>query len=354
MTSIEWTDATWNPVVGCRRVSPGCEHCYAETMAKRLAAMGQKRYLGLVTDRGRWTGEARMVPDALDKPLRWRKPRMVFVNSMSDLFHEDVSFDYIAAVFGVMAASPEHTFQVLTKRPERMRKWFKWIGSDDSVFAAKPDGTERDLLPTVRRCIACASRHVDNFVLSFLSSLKPPCGAPIWGMWPPPNVWLGVSAEDQTTADYRIPLLLQCPAAVRFVSAEPLLGPIDISAEWLGFGEHEPLDRRVDWWIVGGESGAGARMMNLRWARGIVRDCVGADVPVFVKQLGSRPYNCAGHDCPAACNCSGPHECYGDQQWCTVDIKHRKGGDPSEWPEDLRVRQWPVPDDARIEEVTGG
>ena len=128
-TKIEWTDATWNPVVGCRRVSAGCEHCYAEVMAYRLEKMGQERYRGLTVlgkAGRRWSWGIRLVPEVLDKPLRWRKPRMVFVNSMSDLWHEAVPFEYIAAVFGVMASAPRHTFQVLTKRLERMMEWFRW------------------------------------------------------------------------------------------------------------------------------------------------------------------------------------------------------------------------------------
>ncbi len=129
MTKIEWTDATWNPVRGCSRVSPGCQHCYAERMARRSDRPGGA-YEGLTVlahDGPRWNGKVRLVPEKLDEPLRWRKPRMVFVNSMSDLFHEDIPNEFIAAVFGVMAASPQHTFQVLTKRAERMRDWFQWV-----------------------------------------------------------------------------------------------------------------------------------------------------------------------------------------------------------------------------------
>jgi len=196
MSKIQWTDETWNPLRGCTKVSAG------------------------------WNGTVRLVPEKLEEPLRWRKPRMVFVNSMSDLFHESVPFKYIAAVFGVMAASPEHTFQLLTKRPARMLKFFKWVGETHRL--AGDSGWERDLAAANRILLQSAialepGGGIDRGRrVSALLETNP-------GAWPLPNVWLGVSVEDQKTSEERIPLLLQCPAAVRWISAEPLLGP-----EWTG------------------------------------------------------------------------------------------------------------------------
>lgn len=200
-TEISWTDRTWNPIRGCSRVSEGCRFCYAEGVAYRFSGPGQP-YEGLarkVNGRAAWTGKVRLVESALTEPLSWRKPARIFVNSMSDLFHEHVSDEFIAAVFGVMAAAPQHTFQVLTKRAERMREVVSALSVE-----------------LVRECTLKLT------------------GRMIRGDWmlPLPNVWLGVSCEDQQRADERIPLLLQTPAVVRFVSCEPLLGPIDLS-RWM-------------------------------------------------------------------------------------------------------------------------
>lgn len=210
-SSIEWTEATWNPVTGCTKISPGCRNCYAERMAKRLKAMGQVRY----------RNEFRLTlqPDVVEVPLRWRKARMIFVNSMSDLFHKDVPAEFIARCFSVMAEASRHTFQVLTKRPER--------------------------------------------ALELAEQLP----------WPA-NVWLGTSVE---SADYvgRIRTLVKIPAAVRFLSVEPLLGPIP----------RLPLTG-IGWVIVGGESGPGARPMEMAWVRQIRDRCLAYDVPFFFKQWG--------------------------------------------------------------------
>lgn len=286
MTKIQWTDEVWNPVVGCARVSPGCANCYAERVAHR-GLTKHHRGLTVVGNHGpRWTGEARFVPEAQWKPLHWRKPRRVFVNSMSDLFHDDITFEQIAAVFGVMAATPHLTYQVLTKRPARMLEFMRWIGR----------ATE----------------------------------------WPLPNVWLGVSVEDQRRADERIPLLLECPAAVRFLSVEPMLEAIDLR-RWTNDEHgrrHIGAPAGIGWVIVGGESGPGARPCSLGWIRSVVEQCGAAGVPVFVKQLGA--------------DVRGP---WGNrkngQPWSEdyIHLKHniidRKGGDPSEWPEDLRVQEFP-------------
>ncbi len=192
-TGIAWTDATWNPVTGCSKVSQGCKNCYAEREWGRLSANPKA-----MAYYGRAFTDIACHEDRLDQPLRWKKPRMIFVNSMSDLFHEDVPDDFIDRVFAVMALAENHTFQVLTKRPERMLRWF------DPGF----DNREHAVGQAMREI--AAARGGDD------------AGLP---EWPLPNVWLGVSVEDHATADERIPLLLQAPAAVRWVSAEPLIGP---------------------------------------------------------------------------------------------------------------------------------
>lgn len=225
-TSIEWTDATWNPVTGCSKISPGCKNCYAERMAGRLAAMGQPRYVNGF--------DVTLQEDLLQLPLRWAKPRRVFVNSMSDLFHEDVPSPYITLVFRTMAAATRHSFQVLTKRPERVV----------------------ELAPRLP--------------------------------WPP-NVWLGTSIE---RADYafRSTLLRRVPASVRFLSVEPLLGPIP----------RLPLTG-IDWVILGGESGPGARPMDPRWARSIRDQCVARGVPFFFKQWGGVNKKATGREMNGRC-----------------------------------------------------
>lgn len=328
-TKIEWTDATWNPIRGCSRVSSGCEHCYAERQASRFSGPGQP-FEGLARD-GRWTGRVELIPEKLSEPLRWRKPRRVFVNSMSDLFHEGLTFEDVAAIFGVMAASPTHTFQVLTKRPAAMRRWFDRVESQGE----SPD-------TVVQRQ---AFRKIGEGF-----PLHPVKGTLKSHPWPLPNVHLGVSVEDQATADVRIPLLLQTPAAVRFVSVEPMLGPVDIDQMWIPLWWRPspstalasgmvtpdmPAWTRIggaalDWVIVGGESGPNARPCEVGWIRSIVEQCRAAMVPCFVKQLGARPYDLAGdHMCP---NGDVPVGCY-------LDITDRKGSDPAEWPADLRVRE---------------
>jgi len=302
-TKIEWVKnpdgtagKTWNPITGCTKISPGCAHCYAERMACRQACMGNKSYQSVIHWRsdvsgldypgharkaagdchGHWNGKIAVVEDKFDEPLHWRKPAHIFVCSMADLFHEDVPFDVIDRVFAVMAAMREHTFQVLTKRPVRMRQYVGGHGAwqfDDRW------------------------RGRDRFI-----------------EWPAPNVWLGVTAEDQQRADQRIPDLLATPAAVRFVSMEPLLGPVNLrpwlydprecscyEAEYghqLGCMFHGMTGDAVraemakpwpvlDWVIVGGETGPGARPMHPDWVRDVRDQCVAANVPFFFKGWGS-------------------------------------------------------------------
>lgn len=252
-TSIEWTDSTWSPVTGCTKVSPGCDNCYAEGIARRFA--GSKAFPNGF--------DVTLHPERLDQPLRWKKPRRIFVNSMSDLFHDAVPDDYIARVFAVMAQTPQHTYQVLTKRHGRMRsllrKWTPVTGITPWVFT---------------------------------------------GPWPLPNVWLGVSVEDQKHAELRVPALLETPAAVRFLSCEPLLGLVDLRnlkarngalIDCLGGDVKSASDGAVysgtpsvvDWVIVGGESGPGARPMHPDWARSLRDQCANAGVAFHFKQWGA-------------------------------------------------------------------
>lgn len=260
-TGIEWTDATWNPVEGCSMAKGsekgGCLNCYAARTALRRPESG----LAVMRDSGpRWTGKVGLVEKRLEIPLHWRAPRRIFVNSMSDLFHESLPDEAIDRIFAVMANCKQHTFQVLTKRPERMVRW--------------------------------ASRDVMGVRLQTAWGLIRGTG---WGNgsarpWPLPTVWLGVSVEDQPTADARIPLLLQTPAAKRFISYEPALGALDIR-RWLTSQDEciyvagKPT-RGLDWGICGGESGLGARPMHPDWARSIRDQCVAAGVPFFFKQNG--------------------------------------------------------------------
>ncbi len=277
-TSIEWTRGadgsegmSWNPVAGCTVLTPGCTNCYAMKMAARLAAMGQPLYAGLTKSSKAgpvWTGVMRQAPEAtLLAPLKRKKPTTYFVNSMSDLFHENVPDEWIDAVFAVMALTPQHKFQVLTKRAARMR-----------------DYCTNMMTPT--RLVAAA--------------LKLPQGEVFSATWPLPNVWKGVSTERQQEADERIPLLLQTPAAVRFISAEPLLGPIrldrlireesgkayvdDALTGFVSNGCGGTYKAKLSWVIAGAESGHGARPCAIEWVRAIKDQCVAAGVPFFWKQ----------------------------------------------------------------------
>ena len=264
-TSIEWTQATWNPTRGCTRVSPGCggpNHqggCYAEKIAARFSDPDQPFHgFAIRTPHGgQWTGKLALVEEALTLPLRWKKPRRIFVNSMSDLFHENLPDEAIDAVFCVMSAADRHDFQVLTKRSGRMRRYFS-VDRIDRLATKSRQMFERGVLP--------------NHGLA---------------AWPIPNVWLGVSAEDQERADERIPDLLRTPAAVRFVSAEPLLGPIrmreKLGDDWLASGKSGER-RGLDWVIVGSESGPRARNCDIAWVRSLRDQCQGAGVAFFWKQ----------------------------------------------------------------------
>jgi protein gp37 len=297
MTTISWTDETWNPTRGCRRVSPGCEHCYAERQAIRMSNAGGA-YEGLVklTKNGpRWTGKGRLVVEQLTKPLSWRAPRRIFVDSMSDLFFEASSNEEIAAVFGVMAAAPRHTFQILTKRPQRMREWFAWIEKEAHKTALAASGGKgggfADAENVWWRALVCLE-HAG----AALGDIPAGGGK---ATWPLSNVWLGVSVEDQPRADERIPELLATPAAVRFLSCEPLLGAIDLQhvqnvertfeidalAGTHGvLRPHSGRCARIDWVILGCESGPGARPCELAWLRSLRDQCEASGTAFFLKQ----------------------------------------------------------------------
>ena len=278
ISKIEWTQETWNPIAGCSIYSPGCARCYAMRMAARLEAMGRDLYAGLTTPSkaGRvWTGEVRVASDDVFlRPLRWRNPRTIFVNSMSDLFHERVPDALIDRVFAVMALCPQHTFQVLTKRSARMRAYMA-AGREHQVGQAVHDAAPvgRDIGPS--SLMWTPKRGHGSFDFN--------------GRWPLPNVWLGVSAEDQRRADERVPDLLATPAAVRFVSAEPLLGPICFGQLQEGLPANAWLTwlDELDWIIVGGESGPGARPMHPDWARLIRDQCEATGVAFHFKQHGA-------------------------------------------------------------------
>jgi protein gp37 len=270
MTVIEWTHPpgykgeTWNPATGCTKVSQGCKNCFAEGVAERF--WGERKFT-----------DVRIHPERIGSPLRWRDPRFVFVNSMSDLFHEDIAFSFVACVVDVMLQTPRHRYIVLTKRPQRAKDFYQW----------------------------CADQGGDV----------------------PNNLILGVSAEDQKTFDERVPVILECPAACYAVSYEPALDQVDFC-----FGSYPRSGPHVEWLIAGGESGPNARPCDVSWIRSAVSQARDSGFPVFVKQLGTRPH----HDCSL-----------GEKNWdwseceTLAKVRDRKGADPSEWPEDLRVRQWP-------------
>lgn len=276
-TKIEWTQRadtegkTWNPVTGCDRISAGCDRCYALTLARRLKAMGSAKYQNDGDPRTSGPGFGVTIhPDALGEPLRWRKPATVFVNSMSDLFHARVPREFVARVFAAMAVTPQHTYQILTKRPERMARML-----GDTAFT---EATQQ----------AIDALYDD------------PDEQAIGDGWPLTNTWLGTSIESDEHTN-RADALRNTPAAVRFISAEPLLGPLP-SLDLTG----------IDWLILGGESGAGARPIDLGWFRELIAMATDAGTAVFVKQLGS------------------------------VWAGGGKGGDWAVWPEDLRVREYPA------------
>ena len=283
-TAIEWADKVWNPTVGCMKVSAGCENCYAIRSAYRAAAMGWSAYDGLTRKLPNgslnWTGEVRTLPERLAIPLGWKKPSRIFVDSMSDLFHEDIPDEFIDQVFAVMAWTPHHTYQVLTKRPERM---LRYLTHEQTGILERRDHIVDAMCGLCLNADAylCGSGGEDCELEGFV--------------WPLPNVWLGTSVEDQRAADERIPLLLRTPAAVRFLSCEPLLGPVDLE-RWIRRITHRVLNDGVDWVIAGGESGPKARQCDPDWVRSLRDQCQAVDVAFFFKQWGGRTHAAGGRE----------------------------------------------------------
>lgn len=362
-TSIEWTDATWPVVQGCDYESPGCTNCYAVPLLWRMAHNPNAAISGPLqgvvakntAGKLHFTGKVALREDRLTWPLQWKEPRKIFVPSHGDLFHPAVPDEFIDRVFAVMSVCPQHTFQVLTKRAERMRRYMTTSAQpiddperrDDIVAAAFAIRSELGL------------RRGEEWFTDDQCFIQQ-------DRWPLPNVWLGVSVEDQARADERIPQLLATPAAKRFLSCEPLLGPVNLDRlprdpddedrEMPGFANIErfvssalmgahgvimkpdaPLSgRRQEWWedlrsrpsvdwvIVGGESGPNSRHFDLRWARDLLAQCRGAGTAYFLKQLGARPFDSTGDLVK------------------NLHLEDRKGGDMAEFPEDLRVREFPT------------
>jgi len=297
---IEWTDATWNPITGCSVVKRGCKNCYAMKLAGgRLKNIPSRKGLTQPSKNGPvWTGEVRFNEQWLDQPLRWKKPRRIFVCAHGDLFHENVPDEWIDQVFAVMSSCPQHTFQILTKRPRRMYKYMMSQGREflighemGKIYYERFDGNR------VPKSLEEARKNPDQLG------------------WPLSNVWLGVSVEDQETANERIPYLLDTPAAVRWTSAEPLLDELDLENLDLNAfmaadavpraytdyhrihldalrGNIKPVDHEslsgLDWVVVGGESGPGWRPFNPDWARKLRDQCASAGVAFFMKQMGGK------------------------------------------------------------------
>jgi len=389
-TSIEWTEASWNPVRGCSVVSPGCTNCYAMKMAHRFSGKGGV-YEGLtkLTKGGPvWTGKVSLHPELLDWPLHRRKPSRIFVNSMSDLFHEDVPDEFIDRVFAVMASAKKHTFQILTKRADRMKQYMQRVADGAPAAGKRYEAALREDFerykhefregyslpepptPELRFIYDSATRQEARPTTPDGTTLS--CGFSggeyHWRPWPLSNVWLGVSVEDQARADERIPLLLQTPAAVRWISAEPLIGPVTLRLRFpiTGPGSSQPAappssrvwntltgydgiedhkgrgagtgTPRLDWVVAGGESGPGARPLQLDWVRSLRDQCHDAGIPFFLKQLGRWPIATKDEGYPWA----QLHDDDGAPigEW-GLDGKSRKGGDPAEWPQDLRIREYP-------------
>lgn len=357
-SQIQWTDATWNPITGCSKVSPGCAHCYAEQVAARFwktqyplvpcalddhraqetpIRIETLRRLGQPGCRWREFTDVQCHEDRLDQPLSWKRPRKVFVNSMSDLFHEAVPDEFVDRMFAVMALAPQHTFQVLTKRAERMRQYFaaEWHRRVARLLMDQPHRISRDQEMQRLQGWSFGSLTCGDHDRRFL-----------------PNVWLGVSVENQHFADERIPLLLQTPAAVRFISAEPLLGAISIE-RWLESEATDGWERQagenarstagfakpsgvasvgppsLDWIIVGGESGRDARPCDRRWLYSILDQCKAAATACFIKQLGANSII----DGITRTAVSG-------RDW-RLELRDSHGGDPAEWPSGLCVRDFP-------------
>ncbi|MBW4690046.1 MAG: phage Gp37/Gp68 family protein [Komarekiella atlantica HA4396-MV6] len=328
-TNIEWCDETINPIVGCSRLSEGCKHCYAATAAKssRLQQFSQYQTVS------EWDGTVEFVKSQLIKPLHWRKPKKIFVCSMADLFHANVPFEWIDQVMAVVALCPQHTFQVLTKRPERALKYFR----QPQLWVKWYEAAKEHLWGAIGENFG----GLINLQQYFIDQ-----------PFPLPNLWLGTSTENQAMADKRIPILLQIPASLRFLSCEPLLEEITLSRYhnngigylghkikcpncgvtginppdkyyqycWQCNSEMERKEPTISWIICGGESGPNSRPCHIEWIESIVIQCQESNTPVFVKQLGANAH----------------HQ---GQRFKTRD---KKGGEIEEFPEQLRIREFPV------------
>ncbi|MCT7965031.1 phage Gp37/Gp68 family protein [Laspinema sp. D1] len=314
-TKISWTDETINPIVGCSRISPGCALCYASEAAKSPRLQQFSQYQKVAS----WDGTVEFVESQLLKTLKWKKPKKIFVCSMSDIFHKNVPFEWIDKIFAIMAIANQHTFQILTKRPERMLEYLSDSATPNRIEEAGYEWS-----------------HNMDFD------------------WPLNNVWVGTSVENQEMADKRIPYLIQVPAKIRFLSCEPLLGKLDLgnhlvcnychgngrklqvkhgykcgTAKFVDCPEcgNNLWNDKIRWIICGGESGFNARPCRVEWIQFIVRQCSDAKIACFVKQLGAKPY-LGSEDYLPGIN--------------TVNLHDRKGGNPDEWPDDLRVQQFPL------------
>lgn len=300
-TGIQWTDETWNAITGCKQVSPGCANCYAKVehdrrhKAHRAGKQVAPQYAEPFE-------VVQLHPDRLDAPLRRRKPTRYFVTSGADPFHEDVPDGFIDKMFAVMAMAPRHTFQLLTKRPLRMRDYLLDEGLLDRIH---------DAIRAIRQQVGSRLGHNDH----------------VAGRWPMRHVWLGTSVENQRWANERIQLLRQTPAAVIFLSCEPLLGSLELGLDDEG--------RAIDWVIVGGESGREARPCDVHALTDVVAQCGLSGVPCFVKQIGSRPVT------PDLTHWRCPATLLPDSSGYALKLRDSHGGDMAEWPEELRVREFP-------------
>lgn len=326
MSKIEWTGKTWNPLAGCSKISSGCKNCYAIRMAHRLAANPlTPQYQGLTVIEGgkpNWSGEVRIDEEKLTEPLRWKKPQRVFVNSMSDLFHESVPDEWIDRIFAVMALCPQHTFQVLTKRAERMAEY--WAETWE-VPAQPPQDFHGIPIPATRARTedrwerinyqideVAVDQDIENHDRFWTPEGKL-IGRPPWPRKPFHHIHLGVSVENQQAANERREDLREVAKQgwLTWVSYEPALEIVD----WSGW-------EFIRWMVIGGESGPGARPFNVAWARRTIRECRMAGVACFVKQLGTKPCGFGRYE-------------------VSLPLANKKGGDMAEWPEDLRVREYP-------------
>ena len=374
-SKIEWCEESWNPVIGCSKCSLGCTHCYAERMAHRLKGIcvatatnpyclltgRNHQYLGKTDDNGNWTGNIQYCDWLLDIPLHWNKPRRIFVCSMSDLFHPKVPFEFILKMIGITIATPWHTYLILTKRPKRMYDffacypdgWFIREGMKHSTFS-----NEFFAIDSIKEILPDLSKANEYWKSNYDQSKRGKLDGPV--PFPQPNVHLGVSISNQAEADEKIPILLQIPAAVRWLSIEPMLEGIDltrIGGDKFGWGridilnglrymranaleegsewETEPCEK-INWVVVGGESGPGARPMHPDWARSIRDQCVAAGVPFYFKQWGEYLHESQGVNVDGPINAGGNSKkgyLWPDGTW-SIRVGKKKAGcilDGKEW-----------------------